>query len=266
MRSPSSYLWRAGVLAFGLFASVTIGACGDDGDTADTTTAPTEATGTATMAPDTTAPATDDMGSDVESLSYLIQGLLTTEQIGGGWVDQGRQIIPPGSQQLTGFLCPDGETAVAALAGRVDPQVSASYRRSGDVGLMVYETLMWGARDQVTADFESLRSAVGSCTGAAYAAPDGTEMELVVDEPPAVGVAGISFHFAPTVPPTDTPWLESASTMVLLSEAGQPVAMLVGVGSTIVHDPATQDVAVLDPAEYARIVDVAVTRIVDQGL
>ncbi len=34
------------------------------------------------------------MGANIESLSYLIQGLMNTEDIGGEWVDQGIPIVP----------------------------------------------------------------------------------------------------------------------------------------------------------------------------
>ena len=68
---------------FGVFSVMVLlaGACGDDDETANTTTASSTAPATVDS---TTAPG---MGSNVESLSYLIQGLLTTEQIGGSWVD-----------------------------------------------------------------------------------------------------------------------------------------------------------------------------------
>lgn len=133
MRTVSMHRRRVVLLVLGLSASAMIGACGSGDEAADTTVPATET-------PTSEVPTTEGMGSDVESLSYLIQGLLTTEQIGGGWIDQGRRIVPPGSDQLTGFLCQEGEAVVGALGGRLDPQVSTSYERPDDIGLSVSES------------------------------------------------------------------------------------------------------------------------------
>jgi len=226
------------VLSFvlGLSALLVLAACGND---------------------DTSAPA------DLESISYLLQGLLTTDQIGGGWVDQGRQVIPPGSEQLTGFLCPQGEAAVAGLEGRLDPQVSTSFRRSTDVGVSVFQTLMWGDRDQVVSDFAAFAAAVRSCAGAGYSTADLGDLSLAVDESPALGTAAVAFRFAPTSPSDDNPSLQQRSTAVLLSDPGQPVALVVGVGVTTVRDPASAAVTEVDPAEYTHIVEAAVDRILE---
>lgn len=250
-------------------AVVALGACGDGDSTpattgssiaASTSTAPTALT---SVPPDTSPSTTLSMGSNVESLSYLIQGLLTTDQIGGGWVDQGRQVIPPGSNQLSGFLCPDGETAVERLGGRLDPQVSVSFRRPGDVGLVVFETLMWGGRDEVVADFESFAAAVESCAGSNYDTADLGELALVVDEAPSLGTSALAFSFGPASPSLENPWLEQWSSAVLLTDPSQPIAVVVGIGVSVVHDPAAADTTEIDPAEYERILDAAVGRILD---
>jgi hypothetical protein len=278
---PLTRARRAGLLMFGLAAGLMIGGCGGDdgGGTATTgastivapttlpptTVAPTTVAPT-TLPPTTAPPTTEPMGSNVESLSYLIQGLLTTEQIGGGWVDQGRRIVPPGSEQLSGFLCAEGETAVAALGGRFDPQVSTTYLRPDDVGLSVSDSLMWGDRDQVTADFESFVAALDACRGTTYTTADLGELTLTVDEAPDLGVAATAFRFGPVAPPTENPWLESQMTAVLLSDPSQPVALVVWVSALSIHDPFDLDVTKLDPAEYARITEAAVNRIVEEGL
>jgi len=203
------------------------------------------------------------MGSNVESLSYLIQGLLTTEQIGGGWVDQGRNIIPPGSNQLTGFLCADAEKIIEGFGGALDPQVSASYRRPGDQGLTVFESLMWGNRDDLTAMFAKFADAVRSCAGATYNTDELGQLRLVVDEAPELGVSAISFHFEPASPQTDNPWLAQRLTSVLMSDPNQPVALVVGVGAVNLYSPPDFTSTQLDPAEYLRIVTAAVNRILD---
>jgi hypothetical protein len=264
MGVPKALIRNAGRIACGVAAVALIGACGDDDATTPTTAAPTTAPATT---PSTTEPVPDttSMGSNVESLSYLIQGLLTSEQIGGGWVDQGRQIVPPGSNQLAGFLCEEGEAAVAELGGRLDPQVSTSFRRASDVGLSVFENLMWGDRQQLTDDVAAFTAAVEACAGTAYATTDLGEVSLGMDPAPDLGTAAVSFHFGPATVPSDTPWLEQRVTTVLLSDPSQPVALVVTVGALVIHDPSTAEPTVLEPAEYDRIVAAAIDRIM-QGL
>ena len=246
-------------------AVVAVGACSDDEESSTTTAGPATSTTISTTVPSTTlAPATTTgMGSNVESLSYLIQGLLTTEQIGGGWVDQGRNIIPPGSNQLTGFLCADAEKIIEGFGGALDPQVSASYRRPGDQGLTVFESLMWGNRDDLTAMFAKFADAVRSCAGATYNTDELGQLRLVVDEAPELGVSAISFHFEPASPQTDNPWLAQRLTSVLMSDPNQPVALVVGVGAVNLYSPPDFTSTQLDPAEYLRIVTAAVNRILD---
>lgn len=263
MRTLSIPARCAGLLMFGLATSVMVGACGDDAGNTETSVPATEAP--TSDVPTSEVPTDEGMGSDVESLSYLIQGLLTTDQIGDGWIDQGRRIVPPGSDQLTGYLCEEGETAVGALDGRLDPQVSTSYVRPDDVGLSVSESLMWGEREQVTTDFDSYVTAVGACAGT-YTTTELGELTLTLDEAPDVGFSAFAFRFGPATPPSDTPWIESDTTVVLLSDPSEPVAMVVFVGATVVHDPPDADVTDLDAAEYLRIVETAVSRIVDEGL
>lgn len=217
-------------------------ACGDDDGTSSTTS-------------------TVPMGSNIESLSYLMQGLLTTEQIGGGWVDQGRKVIPPGSEQLTGFLCDDGESAVAALAGRLDPQVTTSFERESDVGLTLFETLMWGDREQLTEDFESFITAVQGCDGTTYTTDELGEVRLDVEETPSLGTSAITFRFGPSTAPTDGPWLEQKTTTVLLSDPGEDVALTISIGVTTVHDPSDLKTSTVDDAELQRVLSRAIERL-----
>ena len=203
------------------------------------------------------------MGSNVESLSYLIQGLLTSEQIGGGWLDQARKIIPPGSNQLTGFLCAGAEAVVNGLGGQLDPQVSSSYRRPADVGLTVFESLMWADRDDLAANFAKMADAVRSCAGAPYMSGELGELVITIDEAPKLGTAAFAFRFAPSKPSTTDPWVEQRMTMVLLSDPSQPVALVVSVGTVNLHSPPGYESTVLDPAEYTRIVNAAVDRILE---
>lgn len=242
--------------------------CGGDGSSAasSTTSVDSSAPSTSTIVTTTTttpAPPSTGMGSNIESLSYLIQVLLTTEEIGGGWIDQGRTIVPPGSDQLTGFLCEEGEAAASSIGGRLDPQVSTVFRRPGDVGLSVAESAMWGGRDTVMADFAALQAAVALCDGLSYRTEELGEVTLRVEAAPELGTASFRFRFGPSTPPSDAPWLEQQVTAVLLSDPGEAVALSLAIGVLRVHDPATLEVTELEPAEYERIVAAAVQRIID---
>lgn len=188
---------------------------------------------------------------------------MNTEDIGGEWVDQGRQIVPPGSNQLTGYLCEEGEAAVAALEGRFDPQVSTSFRRPNDVGLNVFETLMWGERDQIVEDFETFTNAVELCDGKTYTTTDLGQLTLIIDDVPELGTAMISFRFGPPEGTLPTPWLEQRSTMILLSDLNEPVALVVGIGASVIHDEPKDGSSDLEQSEYERIAKAAVDRILE---
>lgn len=243
-------------LMVGVVALVGLSACSDDEtDSSTSTTMPITTT--------TSVTTTTSMGSNVESLSYLIQGLINTDEIAGGWIDQGRQVIPPNSDQLSGFLCEEGEAAVAALEGRLDPQVSTSFRRPDDLGLSVFETLMWGDREQLVEDFDVFVNAVKSCDGKTYTTSELGQLTLTVDETPVLGTAGIAFHFGPPDSTVPTPWLEQWSTSVLLSDPNESVALVVGVGASVIHDPPDSASTELDIDEYGRIVKAAVDRILE---
>lgn len=256
---------RAGLVALCVVGAAGVAACGDDGDGGSSTVS--DALSTTSEASTTTEPVTSTssvpMGANIESLSYLIQGLLRTDQIGNGWVDQGRQIIPPGSDQMTGFLCEEGDEMVAELEGRADPQVSTSFRRVGDVGLTVFESLMWGDRDQVIPDFETVAQGVAMCAGQTYSTNELGEITLSMDPDPGYGSKSVAYRFGPAEPSTTDPWLEQMVTAVLLEEPSQPVALVIAVGATTLHDPSGSESTALDDAEYQRIVKAAVDRILD---
>ena len=153
--------------------------------------------------------------------------------------------------------------AVAALDGRSDPQVSTSFRRPGDVGLTVFETLMWGDRDEVVADFETLAAAVEGCAGSPYMTSELGEVVLTVDDTPALGTSAITFRFEPAEAGGDNPSLTQQMTMVLLSDPEQSVALVVSVGASTITDPAGAPAATLDEAELSRVTVAAVNRILD---
>lgn len=253
---------RRGVVVVVAVSSL-ISACGGDGDVSETGFSEAVSTSSAIESSVPATSTTDPMGADFESLSYLIQGLLRTDQIGNGWVDQGRQIIPPGSDQMTGFLCPEGDAVVARLEGRADPQVSTSFRRDEDEGVTVFETLMWGDRDRVIADFNSVSEGVKLCDGVVYSTDELGEVVFSVDPGSKYGSSSLAYGFAPATPPNSSPWLEQSVTTVLLEESDQPVAIMISIGTVTVHDPSSAEVTTLDVGEFERIVNAAVDRIKD---
>lgn len=260
-----SRVYRARLVALGIVLAGTLVACGDE-EESGTTAVPDSVSTTLEASP--TFPSVESttsipMGANVESLSYLIQGLLRTDQIGNDWVDQGRQIVPPGSNQLTGFLCEEGDAVVAGLEGRADPQVSTTFRRDGDVGLTVFESLMWGDRDQVIADFDAVAEGVMACADQTYSTSELGDVKLSVNPDLKYGSKSISYKFGPSEPSTSNPWLEQTTTAVLLEEPNQPVALVVAVGTSTLHDPSGSEVSTIDDAEYQRIVKAAVDRILD---
>jgi hypothetical protein len=124
---------------------------------------------------------------------------------------------------------------------------------------------MWGERDQVVSDFESFVTAVSACAGT-YTTTELGELTLVLDEAPELGTSSFGFHFGPTTPPSETPWIESQMTAILLSDPSQPVALVVSVSAVVLHDPSDLEVTEIDPAEYLRIVESAVNLIIDEGM
>ena len=118
---------------------------------------------------------------------------------------------------------------MASLADRLDPQVSTSFRRTNDLGLRVAETLMWGNRE----------------------------------EAPKLGTSAVAFRFGPATPQSANPWLEQQMTAVLLSDPSQPIALVVSVAAITVHDPPSAKTTTVEPAEFSRIVEAAVNRILE---
>lgn len=260
MRGPRGSLRRRGALAVAVAAVSIASACGGASKTAESSTTSVAESSTV---PATEVPTTVPAGPDLVSLGYVLQALLTTNQIGGGWIDQGRQLVPAGSNQLSGFLCAEGEQAVAALGSRMDPQVTTTFRRPQDVGLSMFETMMLSDREQVIAAFHEFVAAVKSCGGKTYTTADLGEVSFVVDPTPKLGTEAIAFRFAPSKPQTANPWLEQQMTVVLLADPVQPVAAVLGIGASIAHDPARGDSTALEESEYQRIVQLAVNRILE---
>lgn len=263
-----SYLRRAAWTVGAVLAMTSaLSACGDDDKAATTTTpAPTTTTMPATTVAPTTTEAPEATAPDytsLESLSYLIQGLLTTDQIGGGWVDRGRILVPPGSDQRGGFLCPEGQAIADPLGSTFDPLVSASYR--GETEVTAFESLLWGEQQRIKDNFTTWKSAVDICAGKQWETADlGTVGIELLDLQPSFAYPSIAFALGPAEKGND-PWFESHGIEILLWEGSSEVAVVLQVGMTIAHSPSEAEVPQIDDAELLRIAETAVARL-EEGL
>jgi len=258
-------------LTIAVFALPVVAACGDSESTA--TTAPTTTVATTS----TEAPA--DPASNIESLSYLMQGLLTTPEIGGGWIDMGRVIVPPRTETYTGPLCPDGQALAAPIGTTLNPQVHTTYRHYSEtqatipadtgaatapnpalVGGMVMETLLWNERQMVDDAFAAAAAATAACVGQTWVDPDMGNTVMTTFEAPRIGTDSFTFGFAPVEPGSD-PWAETQAIMILMSDPSSPAAIVMTVSMTVVHDQPDQQTPGPDTDELIRIAQAAVTRI-----
>ncbi len=73
----------------------------------------------------------------------------------------------------------------------------------------------------------------------------------------------ISFRFGPPEWTSPTPWLEQRSTMILLSNLNEPVALVLGIGASFIHNEPDDGSSDLEQGEYERIVKAAVDRILE---
>lgn len=263
-------------LALAALALPLVAGCGSDDDSSVTSApATTEATSS------TEAPA--DPASNIESLSYLMQGLLTTPQIGGGWVDMGRIIVPPSTAPTTGPLCPDGQTIAEPIGAILNGQVHTTYQRvdgtqtqtsaptdtNGSavnpalVGGMVMESLLWNEREQVDEAFAALAAATEACIGKEWADPDMGNTAVTSFDAPTLGTSSFTFGYRPVTPPPSDPWAEIQGISILMSDPTSPVSIVITVSITVVHNNPDQEVAAPDTDEVIRIAEVAVARIMD---
>jgi hypothetical protein len=221
------------------------------------------------------------MASNIESLSYLMQGLLTTPQIGGGWVDMGRVIVPPSTEPTTGPLCPDGQAIAEPIGTTLNAQVHTTYQRvdgtqttapadtSGSpanpalAGGTVMETLLWNERQQVDEAFAAMAAATEACIGTEWADPDMGDTVMTSFDAPTLGTSSFTFGYMPVTPPTSDPWAEIQGISILMSDPSSPVSIVITVSNTVVHDNPDQQAAAPDTDELIRIAEAAVARIVD---
>jgi hypothetical protein len=266
---------RAAAVVMATLTLPFVAGCGSDDDTASTTLLPSTSESTSTTEP------VVDPSTNVESLSYLMQGLLTTPQIGGGWVDMGRVIVPPSKEPSIGPLCPDGASLAEPIGTTLNAQVHTTFQRISDgqstastdasgqgtnpalVGGTAMETLLWNDRQQVDQAFAALAAATDACIGTQWSDVDMGEVVMNGFDAPTLGTDSFTFGYEPTTPPTSDPWAETKGISILLSDESSPVSIVVTVSITIVHNNPDQEVAELDTAELTRIAQAAVARIMD---
>jgi len=262
-------------LALAAFALPIVVGCGGDGDATSTTQVPSSTENS----PNTTAVV--DPATNVESLSYLMQGLLTTPQIGGGWVDMGRVVIPPSDESTVGPFCPAGAALAEPIGTMLNAQVHTSYQRmtvdsstattDADstgvnpalLGGTAMETLLWNEREKVDEAFAALAAAVDACVGAQWTDPDMGDTEMTNFDAPSLGSNSFTFGYEPVTPPASDPWAEMQGISILLSDDSSPASIVVTVTITVVHNNPDQQVAEIDTDELTRIAQAAVARIMD---
>jgi hypothetical protein len=276
---PLRHIRRAGFrgLAIAVLALPIVVGCGDgDGDDGSSATVSSASAGST---PVTEAPA--DPASNIESLSYLMQGLLTTAQIGGGWVDMGRVVVPPSADPQFGPLCPDGRVLAEPIGATLNAQVHTTYQRfevTGTVvptdtsggatnpalsGGSVMESLLWNERQMVDEAFTAMAAATEACIGEEWPDPDMGEVRMTAFDVPTIGTASFTVGYEPVTPPATDPWAEIQSISVLMSDPSSSVSVVVSVSMTVVHNDPSQMGASMDTDELTRIAEVAVARIMD---
>ena len=198
------------------------------------------------------------------SLGFLIQGLLTTEEIGGGWVDQGRIVVPPsatGQELGGGVFCPEGQAIAEGIGPALDRQVFTSYRREGSA--RVTESLIPGHRDQLTQNFATWVSAVEACFDREpWDTPEAGILRMDRLDLPSLGAESIAYYLGPGADVGDDPWVEWQIMTILVTDLdpSNDNAVVINVEVTIIHDPPDQPAPTVENDELVRIAEVAVGR------
>lgn len=237
-----------------------LAACSNDESSTSSSASSTTASAS-TEVPSTTAPGAVNVKTDLESLSYLLQRLLTTKEIGNGWIDQGRNLVPPQTENLrAGGLCPAGEKLLAPIGGRFNDLVMATYRKDETPAKgIITEGLTWGPRAEVEADFATLKAANEACYGAAYLTPNNDSQKLDPLNVPSLGTSSFASHQEPGTAITDNPWAEVDGVMILLSDPSFDVAVVINLTYMTVHEPG-KDAPSPDVAELTRVAKLAIEK------
>jgi hypothetical protein len=203
--------------------------------------------------------------ADTETLMYytgLLAGLLTTEEIGGGWADQGRMIVPP-SATVQGFsrdvLCPEGQAIYEPIGSGLDQQVFTTYSREGSPSVAEY--LVWGHRDQLTQDFATSVAAVEACFDREpWETEDAGTLRMHALDLPSLGAQSIAYYVGPGTMPGTDPWVELQILSILVTnlDPTNDNSVVISIAVSTVHDPANAAVEMLDHDEIVRIAEAAI--------
>lgn len=210
--------------------------------------------------------------ADPEEIGYLaglIQGLLTAEEIGGGWVDQGRMVIPAGAQDEgfgAAFLCPEGVALANPIGLALDELVYTHYRREGSPDLR--EGILWGHEAALTEAFATGTAAVEACFDRApWGTSDMGTLRMHRLDVPGLGTQSVAYYIGPGTPPAADPWLEMQVLSILVTglDPMNDLAVVVNLVATTIHDPAGTDIEMLDHEELARIAEAAIDKFAFDG-
>ncbi len=205
--------------------------------------------------------------ADPETLMYywgLLVSLLTTEEIGGGWGDQGRMIVPP-SAGGQGFgrdvLCPEGQAIYEPIGFGLDQQVFTTYSREGSPS--VGEYLVWGHRDRLTQAFATSVAALEACFDREpWETEDAGTLRMHALDLPSLGAQSIAYYVGPGTTPGADPWVEWQIVSILVTnlDPANDNSVVISIAVSTIHDPAGAAVEMLDPEEIVRIAEAAIAR------
>ncbi len=210
--------------------------------------------------------------ADPEEIGYLaglIQGLLTTEEIGSGWEDQGRMVVPVGAQEEgfgAGFLCPEGVALADPIGLALNELVFTHYRREGSPDLR--ESLLWGHEAALTEAFATGKAAVEACFDREpWDTPDMGALRMHRLDVPGLGAQSVAYYVGPGVPPGADPWLEMQVLSILVTglDPMNDLAVVINLSATTIHDPAGAPVEMLDHQELIRVAEAAIDKFAFDG-
>ena len=207
---------------------------------------------------------------EIGALTGLLAGLLTTEEIGNGWVDQGRAVVPSAAGgQGFGFdlFCPEGSAIAEPIGSGLDRMVLTTYRREGSPS--VTESLLWGHRDQLARDFATGVAALEACFDRdPWEITDLGTVRMHRLDLPALGAQSVAYYVGPGTQPGEDPWLEWQILTILVTELdpSNDASVVITLDAATVHnDPSGQAVEMLDHEEIIRIAELAVDRFAFDG-
>jgi hypothetical protein len=225
----------------------------------------------ATAAPDKIAQKSADVGPlTVEPISeqvlldevFALPGLLTTDEIGGGWVDLGRNLVAP---PVPVELCSKGTSIEEDVLEQLMPLVSTTFRRAASPQLL--ETVKFGPRDELAAAFETWVGAANSCVGEPAwgtwtAGPIALERaDLTVES--GEGGETAAYRVIGGADPVPGLRIEEYVVRILVPELdpSNDMAAVITLQTFVVVGEAVQPVPTLDVEELTRVAQAAVDKL-----